>query len=102
MDLESDAGTTKPLFIDNSDGDMLARADRELVEELRRFARSETFDEQLMSERDSEPLGACASIRSSFCTTSATNCSTLRPAVASTGRPRPYIPNVRRTPLLPS
>jgi predicted HTH transcriptional regulator len=32
------------------------RADRELVEELRRFARGQAFDEQPMPEIDSEAL----------------------------------------------
>ena len=32
------------------------RADRELIDELRRFARGETFDEQAMPECDSEAL----------------------------------------------
>jgi hypothetical protein len=32
------------------------RADRELIEELRRFARGEAFDEQAMSDLDSEAI----------------------------------------------
>ena len=32
------------------------RADRELIDELRRFARAETLDEQAMPECDSEAL----------------------------------------------
>jgi len=69
------------------------RADRELVEELRRFARGETYDEQPMPELDSEALDFRAASESfaPIRTLRRTDLETLRLVTAYQGRRVPTV-----------
>ena len=66
------------------------RADRELIEELRRFARGESYDEQAMPELDSEALDfrAASELFAPVRKLKPANLETLRLSTGSRG-PRP-------------